>query len=44
MMERSFVLAPLAEVAPGWRHPVTGRGAGELLAGLADAGIPKKLA
>jgi len=44
MMERSFVLAPLAEVAPGWRHPVTGHGAGELLAGLSDRDAPKKLA
>jgi 2-amino-4-hydroxy-6-hydroxymethyldihydropteridine diphosphokinase len=24
MQERSFVLAPMAEVAPDWRHPVTG--------------------
>ena len=24
MQERAFVLVPLAEVAPGWRHPVTG--------------------
>ena len=44
MMARSFVLAPLAEVAPGWRHPVSGAGAGELLAGLADRDAPKKLA
>ncbi len=22
--ERDFVLAPLAEIAPGWRHPVSG--------------------
>ena len=42
--ERSFVLVPLAEVAPDWRHPVTGAGAGELLAGLADRDAPKKLA
>ncbi|MDX1710071.1 MAG: 2-amino-4-hydroxy-6-hydroxymethyldihydropteridine diphosphokinase [Rhodovibrionaceae bacterium] len=25
MAERAFVLLPLADVAPGWRHPVTGR-------------------
>ena len=32
--ERAFVLAPLAEVAPGWRHPVTGLTAAEMLARL----------
>jgi 2-amino-4-hydroxy-6-hydroxymethyldihydropteridine diphosphokinase len=42
--ERSFVLVPLADVAPGWRHPVTGQGVAELLAGLPDGGAPKKLA
>jgi len=41
---RSFVLVPLAEVAPGWRHPVSGRGAAELLAALPDRDAPKKLA
>jgi 2-amino-4-hydroxy-6-hydroxymethyldihydropteridine diphosphokinase len=44
MSQRSFVLVPLAEIAPGWRHPVTGQGAGELLAGLPDRDAPKKLA
>lgn len=29
--ERRFVLAPLAEVAPEWRHPQLGTGAAELL-------------
>ena len=29
---RRFVLEPLADVAPGWRHPVSGRLVGELLA------------
>jgi 2-amino-4-hydroxy-6-hydroxymethyldihydropteridine diphosphokinase len=34
LAERRFVLEPLAEVAPGWRHPSTGRTAAELLRGL----------
>ncbi len=33
--ERRFVLAPLAEIAPGWRHPRLGLSATELLARLA---------
>lgn len=31
---RAFVLLPLAEIAPGWRHPVSRRAAGELIAAL----------
>ncbi len=34
MAERAFVLAPLAEIAPGWRHPGTGQTAAEMLAEL----------
>jgi 2-amino-4-hydroxy-6-hydroxymethyldihydropteridine diphosphokinase len=32
MAERSFVLVPLAEVAPHWRHPVTGLSVADMLA------------
>ena len=30
LAERAFVLLPLAEMAPEWRHPVSGLGAAEL--------------
>ena len=31
---RAFVLRPLADIWPGWRHPILGRTAEELLAAL----------
>jgi 2-amino-4-hydroxy-6-hydroxymethyldihydropteridine diphosphokinase len=34
MQDRAFVLVPLRDVAPGWRHPVNGLGLEELLAAL----------
>lgn len=37
MHERTFVLAPLAEIAPDWRHPTLGQSAAELLSGLPGA-------
>lgn len=36
LQERRFVLVPLAEVAPKWRHPTLDKTATELLAGLTD--------
>jgi len=39
MHARAFVLVPLLEVAPRWRHPVLGRTARELLAGLEAGGV-----
>ncbi|HZB89959.1 MAG TPA: 2-amino-4-hydroxy-6-hydroxymethyldihydropteridine diphosphokinase [Stellaceae bacterium] len=32
--ERAFVLLPLAEIAPDWRHPLSGAGVWELVARL----------
>ena len=43
MTTRSFVLVPLRDVAPAWRHPVTGQGLPELLAVLPDRDAPKRL-
>lgn len=34
--ERTFVLKPILEVAPGWRHPVTGKTAAEMLTNLPE--------
>jgi 2-amino-4-hydroxy-6-hydroxymethyldihydropteridine diphosphokinase len=44
MHRRGFVLRPLADVRPGWRHPVLGATVEELLAGLADQGIVRVVA
>ena len=39
MAERAFVLAPLAEVAPRFEHPVTGRSVQDMLSSVDQTGI-----
>ncbi|MEX2535669.1 MAG: 2-amino-4-hydroxy-6-hydroxymethyldihydropteridine diphosphokinase [Trueperaceae bacterium] len=39
MMERGFVLAPLCEAWPQWRHPITEQRACEALKYVADSGV-----
>ena len=36
MAQRAFVLIPLSDVAPDWRHPVTGHSVAELIAALPE--------
>ncbi|WP_343075827.1 2-amino-4-hydroxy-6-hydroxymethyldihydropteridine diphosphokinase [Aliiroseovarius sp. Z3] len=36
MQDRAFVLIPLADIAPDWRHPVTGRTVQEMVDDLPD--------
>lgn len=39
LQDRGFVLAPLAEIAPEWIHPVTGQSVAEMLTALPDEAI-----
>ena len=42
--QRRFVLLPLAEIAPDWRHPLSGFTAEQLLARLAEKQLVERLA
>lgn len=39
--ERAFVMVPVADVAPGWVHPLLGRTAAQIAAGLDRAGLSR---
>lgn len=41
LQERAFVLVPLAELWPDWRHPVTALSARELLARVDRSGVDR---
>jgi 2-amino-4-hydroxy-6-hydroxymethyldihydropteridine diphosphokinase len=41
--ERAFVLRPLAEVMPGWRHPVSGATIPEMLSGVDPAQVTRPI-
>ena len=43
MAERAFVLRPLADLAPAWRHPVTGASIAALVAALPAGQIIERL-
>ncbi|MCY4352223.1 MAG: hypothetical protein OXC45_03840 [Gemmatimonadetes bacterium] len=40
---RGFVLYPLRDIAPGWRHPVSGRSLMQLLAALPPLARPHRV-
>lgn len=39
--ERAFVMVPVADVAPGWMHPLLGRTAAQIAAGLDRVGLSR---
>jgi len=41
MHERMFVLQPLCDIRPDWRHPILKQTARELLESLAATGVPR---
>jgi 2-amino-4-hydroxy-6-hydroxymethyldihydropteridine diphosphokinase len=43
LTQRAFVLLPLAEIVPDWRHPVTGQTIQQLLAALPPDQVARPL-
>jgi 2-amino-4-hydroxy-6-hydroxymethyldihydropteridine diphosphokinase len=43
LAERAFVLLPLADIAPSWHHPVTGRSLTDLIGALDGAQVARPL-
>jgi 2-amino-4-hydroxy-6-hydroxymethyldihydropteridine diphosphokinase len=43
LWQRAFVLRPLAEVAPGWRHPTTGETVEHMIAALPPGQIAEPI-
>lgn len=43
LAERAFVLVPLCDLEPGWVHPVLGKTATELLEGLPECGLMRRV-
>lgn len=41
LQDRAFVLVPMADVAPDWQHPVTGRTTRQMLGDLDEAEVAK---
>jgi 2-amino-4-hydroxy-6-hydroxymethyldihydropteridine diphosphokinase len=42
--ERAFVLVPLSDVAPNWRHPVLKRDVSQLISALSDGDAVRQIA
>lgn len=43
LQERAFVLLPLRDVAPGWRHPITGMSVEALIEALPPGQVAERL-